>query len=241
LGELIVKNFEKLCLLFCGSLLASLAPAGAQAPAAGAFNKAQLPAFGAVNGLYLRLEGGGAWPAAPGGYGNFIGQTTTEVKPSYVAGVAVGYKFNAFRIEAELEYIQVGIKSISQYNVPAITINTSGTQSNLAGMINGYYDFETGTPWVPYLGIGVGVARFGLNNITATATNTLLVNGTVTTLAIQPMVGVQYNINDRLGIGVELRYFKTPDGTFTNAAGNTTAAGNAQFIVLGGLTYHFGR
>jgi opacity protein-like surface antigen len=236
-----MQKFTKFCLLLCGALLASLAPAGAQAPAGGAYNKAQAPAYGAFNyGPYVRLDGGAAFPADPGGYSNLIGPQTVDVTPSYFVGGAVGYKFNAFRIEAELEYFQVGIKSISQFNFPAVTIQTTGTQSNLAGMINGYYDFATGTPWVPYVGIGVGVARFGLNNITATATNTLLINATVTTVAFQPMVGVQYQLNNQWGIGAELRYFVTPDGTFTNALGLTSSAGNAQYIVLGGLTYHFG-
>ena len=225
-----MQKFTKFCLILCGALLASLAPARAQAPPFGAFN----------NGLYLRVEGGGAWPAAPGGYGDLIGQTTTDVTPSYVAGGAAGYQFNAFRAEVELEYLQVGIKSISQFNFPAITVNTTGTQSNLAVMVNGYYDFATGTPWVPYLGIGVGVARFGLNNIRAVRTGRLLENGTITTIAFQPMVGVQYHINNQWGIGVELRYFKTPDGTFRTPLGLTSSAGNAQFILLAGLTYHFG-
>jgi OOP family OmpA-OmpF porin len=133
----------------------------------------------------------------------------------------------------------VGIKAISYLNT-GITVNTSGTQSNLAGMVNGYYDIATGTPWVPYLGFGVGIAELGMNNITNVSSGKLLVNTTAATFAFQGMVGVQYLINNQWAAGVEFRYFKTPDGQFINADGLSSSAGNAQFNLLASLTYHFG-
>jgi opacity protein-like surface antigen len=229
-----MQKFAMFSALLSGALLASVASAGAQQPPADPFAQGS-----GTNGWYLRLAGGGAWPAAPGGYATGIGQTTTNVSSGFIVGGAAGYKFNAFRAELELEYIQVGIKSLAFYNT-GTTINTTGTQSNLAGMVNGYWDFATGTPWVPYVGFGVGIAELGMNNIANASSGKSILNTTAATFAFQGMLGAKYYINSNWAAGAEFRYFKTPDGWFVNADGLSTSAGNAQYNVLVGLTYHFG-
>jgi opacity protein-like surface antigen len=229
-----MQKFAKFSILLSGALLASLAPAAAEEPPVDAFAQGS-----GTNGWYLRVGGGGAWPADPGGFVTSLGQTTTNVSPGFIVGGAGGYKFNAFRAEIELEYIQVGIKSISFFNT-GTTINTSGTQSNLAGMVNGYYDFATGTPWVPYLGFGVGIAELGMNNIVNASSGKSILNTTAATFAFQGMAGVRYFINNHWAAGAEFRYFKTPDGQFINSDGLSSSAGNAQYNLLVSLTYHFG-
>lgn len=229
-----MQKLAKFGIALSGTLLASLAPAGAQESPAGAFAQGSGP-----NGWYLRAGAGGAWPASPGGYASSLGQSTTDVSPGFIVGGAAGYKFNAFRAELELEYIQVGIKSLSFYNT-GTTINTTGTQSNLAGMANGYWDFATGTPWVPYLGFGVGIAELGMNNIANASSGKSILNTTAATFAFQGMLGVKYNMNNQWAAGAEFRYFKTPDGWFINSDGLSTSAGNAQYNLLVSLTYNFG-
>lgn len=229
-----MQKFATFSIALSSALLASLAPAGAQESPAGAFAQGS-----GTNGWYLRVGAGGAWPAAPGGYAESIGQTTTNVSSGFIVGGAAGYKANAFRGELELEYIQVGIKSLSFFNT-GTTINTTGTQSNLAGMFNGYYDFATGTPWVPYVGLGAGIANLSMNGINNASSGKAILNTSAVTFAFQAMAGVQYLINNQWAAGVEFRYFKTPDGWFVNADGLSTSAGNAQYNLLAKLTYHFG-
>jgi opacity protein-like surface antigen len=229
-----MQKFVKFGILLGGMLFASLAPAAAQESPGGAFAQGSGP-----NGWYLRAGGGGAWPADPGGFVTGLGQNTTNVSPGFIVGGAGGYKFNAWRAEMELEYIQVGIKAINFYNT-GTTINTNGTQSNLAGMVNGYYDIATGSPWVPYVGFGVGIADLGMNGIQNASTGKSILNTSAVTFAFQGMLGVKYYINSQWAAGAEFRYFKTPDGAFINADGNNTIAGNAQYNLLVSLTYHFG-
>ncbi len=84
-------------------------------------------------------------------------------------------------------------------------------------MVNALWDFRTGTPFVPYIGIGVGMAQAKLDNFAVRGT--LLANSSDTVFAYQPMVGVRYHITDALALGVEYRYFATVDPTFKDSSG----------------------
>jgi OmpA-OmpF porin, OOP family len=229
-----MQKLAKFSVLLCGTVLGSLAQAGAQQPPAGIVAENS-----GTNGYYLRLGGGGAWPAAPGGYAQSLGPTTSNVSTGFIVGGAAGYKANAWRGELELEYLQVGVKSISFLN-SGTTINTTGSQSNLAGMVNGYYDIATGTPFVPYVGLGVGIADLSMNGVNNAASGHTILNTSTVTFALQGMVGVQYLINEKWSAGAEFRYFKTPDGWFVNGDGLQSSVENAQYNLLVGVSYHFG-
>lgn len=230
-----MQKLATFSVLLCGALLASLAQAEAQQPPADTVGQNS----SGTNGYYLRLGGGAAFPASPGGYAQGLGPTTSSVATGFNVGGAVGYKANAWRGELELGYLQVGVKNISFLN-SGTTVNTTGSQSNLTAMVNGYYDFATGTPFVPYLGLGVGISDFSMNGVNNAATGHTILNTNTFTLGFQGMAGVQYLINDKWSAGAEFRYFKTPDGWFVNGDGLQSSVENAQYNVLLSVSYHLG-
>ena len=116
--------------------------------------------------------------------------------------------------------------------------NPSGSVEVFNGMVNALWDFRTGTPFVPYIGIGVGMAEAKLENFSVGSHP--LANSTDTVFAYQPMVGVRYHITDGLALGVEYRYFATVDPTFKDSTGVKFSSSIASHNVLANLSYFFG-
>jgi OOP family OmpA-OmpF porin len=187
------------------------------------------------DGIYLRGEGG--WHHQ----NDTTGDTTTGIivteKPheGYLFGGALGYKIDQLRLELGLDFSNSDAKSISLNNASSATAN--GGIQNTAGMINALWDFRTGTPFVPYIGMGVGVSSVSLNNLSRNGV--ALSNGSDLVFAYQPMVGVNYHISDQLALGLQYRYFATVDPSFNIATGGKVGLKNESHNVLLGLTYYF--
>ncbi len=188
-----------------------------------------------TDGPYLRLEGG--WSHPVGMDSSIAGvPLNTNLQDGYIVGGAGGYKFGPWRAELNLDYSDDNFKSGS---IGGFSSNLSGDASNLAVMVNGYYDIATGTPWVPYIGFGIGITQIDLNNVKATPSNVPISNSSDTQFAYQPMVGIQYLIDSQWSAGVEYRYFASSDGHFKTATGELFTASNSSHNVLASLTYHF--
>src|SRR5690606_21927360 len=92
-------------------------------------------------------------------------------EPSFVGGVGVGYVWGPhFRTDLTVDIHS--IMSTEQSNGAVIdydgtdywdtATNKTKFMSTIL-LLNGYYDFRTGTPWTPYLGAGLG---FAVNQLT---------------------------------------------------------------------------
>lgn len=189
-----------------------------------------------ISGPYLRLEGGWSHPETQTGTSSFGPSVSATLQDGYVVGGAAGYKFGPWRAELNLDYRDYNVRKGA---FGGITSNLSGDQSNYAAMVNGYYDIGTGTPWVPYVGFGIGVTQINLNNVATTPGNLAISNSSDTQFAYQPIVGVQYLIDDQWSAGAEYRYFASSDGHFKFASGGTFTASNASHNILASVTYHF--
>lgn len=81
----------------------------------------------------------------------------------------------------------------------------NGDITTVYGLLNGYYDFDTGSNWAPYLGLGIGAASIKLNSAI------LGVDDTDTVPAWQGMLGLTYRISDNVWARGGYRYFGTAD------------------------------
>lgn len=93
-----------------------------------------------------------------------------------------------------------------------------GDVQSIAFMLNGYYDLDTGTRWMPYVGVGVGAAYVEAE----LATSGLgIVDDDDVVFAYQAMIGVAYQTTAFSAIGVGYRYFATSDPDLEAPNGTT--------------------
>jgi opacity protein-like surface antigen len=135
----------------------------------------------------------------------------------------VGYKLpNGWRTEGEIFYTNSQINGVSTsvngtgVSAPTVVLGSNSRMSQLAVMLNGYYDFNTSSKITPFLGAGIG---YGATSITSNATATIsgttipLVSNSGTStasgLAYQFKAGVGYALTDRNDIYLQYRYLNT--------------------------------
>ena len=161
----------------------------------------------------------------------------------FLLGGAGGYKFGPWRGELELEYMEHQAQSGNNLFAGATGASSSlrGSTSNLAAMINGYYDIATPWPITPYVGIGIGADYFRFSQVNTTA-NTQIANAFDTVFAYEAMAGVSYAINPQWSIGLEYRYFATLDPKVKyspNPPLQRFTVNNASHNLLLGVAWHF--
>lgn len=188
------------------------------------------------DGPYIRGEGGWSHMNDMTGNSTTGNTVTTEQKEGYVVGGAVGWKLDQLRLELGLDFSHSGIKSIDVNNVAATT--AAGSVKNTSGMVRALWDLRTGTPFVPYIGIGVGMSHVSLDNVRANGST--LVNSSDNVFAYEPILGVNYMVLPNLALGLEYRYFATVDPSFTYAPGGRLGLKNESHNVLASLTWYFG-
>jgi len=82
---------------------------------------------------------------------NANSQTRTlefDTAPAFLG--QIGYDFGDVRGELEIGYRHLGVESVSSGTNPAGDIGAYSI------MVNGAYDFDTGSDWTPYVGLGAG-------------------------------------------------------------------------------------
>lgn len=141
-------------------------------------------------------------------------------EPSFTGGVGVGYVWSpnwrtdfTVDIHSIMHTEQTGNGMVSfGGGAPAYTVTEDKTKMmSTILLLNGYYDFRTGSPWTPYLGGGLG---FAVNQVTQTSS--LNVNGlggastsqrsTDVAFAAAAMVGVSYDFSSFFAIDVNYRF-----------------------------------
>lgn len=158
---------------------------------------------------------------------------------------AVGRQFGNFRIEGEISRRQadtdtLGLSTLTVGNVLLASGGTSsidGEVTTWGFMVNGWYDFPTGTAWVPTIGGGIGFANVNMevNRVGSVATS---FDESDTVFAYQIGVGLGYRVNPRMIVSVTYRYFGTSDPEFD--VGSFTDEGEYQtHNIEVGLRYRF--
>ncbi|MEX0692974.1 MAG: outer membrane beta-barrel protein [Rhodospirillales bacterium] len=177
---------------------------------------------------------GGAAGANFAGDNNLSGRgidTDISHDTGFVGVLSLGQAFaNGFRGEIELGKRRNSIDKSG-------TTSTGGRSSVLSGMINGYYDFATGTAFMPYLGAGIGVGQLSMD---VSPVGTGRVHSSGRGLGLQGIAGVGYQIDDNWTGSVEYRYYNL-QGADVNVSGvGSIDADYDSHAVMVGLRYTFG-
>lgn len=138
---------------------------------------------------------------------NVAGRTTTlnESETNFAGGLAVGYDFNGafgLPIRTELEFLTL---TDSESNSTKFSTN----QEASALFVNVFYDFETNSPFTPYIGAGAGLSFFStdfeedinpmLDIDVETSTNN-------TSFAWNVGLGVGYEVNESITLELGYRF-----------------------------------
>lgn len=165
-------------------------------------------------GWYVRGDAGGTYQPDLNSTPSVKGET------GWTVDAAVGRSFGAFRTEGQILYSEADHKV------------GDGQTKVLAGMLNGYYDFETGTRFKPFVGAGVGLGQVKLDGGAAEDDDT--------GFAYQLQTGVAYPINDRLSAQVAYRYMGVNDVKLRSGASSLRGDYRDQAVTFG-VTYKLGR
>ena len=125
--------------------------------------------------------------------------TNYELERGYGASLAVGYKMDAFRAEAEALYLINGIDTVEA----ALTYEGRGDFTTQSALFNLYYDATNETRYITSLGLGVGVAKHGFEDIGSEDVESNQV------LAYQASLAVGYRMTPRWILECKYRYFGT--------------------------------
>ena len=149
------------------------------------------------------------------------GVLKVENDVGYVFSGAAGYDFENYRIEAEVSSRVNNVGTISRLETGAQQQGSDGEASAFAIMVNGYYDLENKTKYTPYIGGGFGYSYVEFEQY-ETNTNPAILSDSGNAFAYQAMAGVEYELDERIGITAEYRYFATGEIEVTTTLGNNS-------------------
>src|SRR5258707_15669736 len=121
---------------------------------------------------------------------------------------------DGFRAETEVLYLHSNGK-----------LATDSDLETIAGMVNGYYDFNRNGAWRPFVGAGVGVAQVKVDGGFS--------RGDDTGFAYQFKAGVAHPITDRLTGEVAYRYLGVNGVQFGEGTGRLNGNFSAHLLTVG--------
>lgn len=198
------------------------------------------PAFD-MSGVYLELRGGALFlDDAESDIG-----ATIDFDTGYLVSGAIGYSFdnierfgpgfwNNVSIEIEGFYGENENDEIANFIGLSGSLDEQTTATG--GMVNVYYESETGTDWRPYVGVGIGVANVELE---ARLNGLSIVDDDDTVFAYQARAGVRYELTPNTRISVGYRFFETADPEFNLSGGGSFETEYQSHTVEVGLRYKF--
>ena len=132
--------------------------------------------------------------------------------------LAIGRRFGPVRGEIEGSYRQANVGNVEGFG---LAVEGTGKLSALSAMANVYVDpaFQLG-PFQPYVGGGIGIARFRVRDVSAVGLPAVLPVTSIGTLsesetgfAYQLMAGLGVAVGSNSVLRVGYRYFATPSLT----------------------------
>lgn len=136
-----------------------------------------------------------------------------EFDPGWNFAAAVGYKVGMLRMEGEIGYQINDADEFSGGVLGPLSVSAGGDTDIWRFMANGYFDFDTGTAWIPYIGAGIGFASVSMNDLSVLGI--LIGSDDDTVLAYQVGAGLGYAVNATTTVFVDYRYFATEDPEFS--------------------------
>ena len=80
----------------------------------------------------------------------------------FSAGGAAGYDFGDFRTEAEFSFQSANFRHDEKIDNDKDDQKADDNLTVMAILANGFFDLDTGTPFVPFIGIGVGAVNLSV-------------------------------------------------------------------------------
>ena len=158
-------------------------------------------------------------------------ENTFDGGTGILSGLTLGYRLGSIRIEGEYFHRTashddentpiIGGLSEEKLNELGVGINSSVHLGDLAShnfFVNAYYDLPIGTKFRPYVGAGAGFSSISIDyaaNFTRSVDQDPPVAGTTTVaketfsdnvFGYQLLAGVDYLLNDRITLGLKLRW-----------------------------------
>ncbi len=144
-----------------------------------------------------------------------------------------GYAFdNGFRTEVELGNRDSDVQSIGG------ATSSQGTVGLFHAMLNGYYDINTGTKFVPYVGAGLGVGLLDFDGINPIGGVPL--NDSDTVFTYQGIAGVSYRFSERADVYADYRYMATSDANLTTSNNRAVESDFSDHRIMVGFRFYFG-
>jgi outer membrane autotransporter protein len=211
-----------------------------------------------MSGLYTEQANAQAYLSVFSG-GNFLspadntGPTTglnakSFFSSSYIYGGSAGYSFMpSWRVEGEVAYRRGDLSDFSIVNdgglsarlgvspLNGLTLPARGHIGTLSLMGNVFYDFDLGSPFTPYAGGGIGLAKHSANKVSISGTT--IVNDDSVDFAYQFAAGTRYAISPQAALFLEYRYFGTAAPKFLDITGATINSEYRTHSVLVGLRF----
>jgi opacity protein-like surface antigen len=185
--------------------------------------------------FYAGAYGGGNFAHESDVTINGVSGTTVSMNTGYAAGGFAGYDFgNGFRLEGELAYRKNGLDELS---VGGSSVAMEGDVVTLALMVNGLYDFDTGSALTPHIGAGAGMAKFSL--LDAAIVGNPTENNDDMVFAYQFIAGAGYDLSPTVTLFADYRLLGTTNPEFTNDIGEDIEVTNLNSTVLIGIATRF--
>jgi opacity protein-like surface antigen len=143
------------------------------------------------------------------GYGNFgiSGGTNSRSPQEYVIDSArVSPQFSPRTLSGPYPFLNAG------------SLESSGRNSYISVLMNGYYDIATGSKWRPYVGAGVGYANVTVGDLYGYANDGLIIpGGSSGAFAYQGKLGLSYEVIPKGNAFLEAAYLRTAGFTIRGA------------------------
>jgi OOP family OmpA-OmpF porin len=209
--------------ILAGALIAGLAQLALMGSAAADVDK----------GPYVAVDGGLSWTSNQ----SYGAGTSVTYDSGFATGAQVGYSFGGPRVEFEYNY---------RHNNANTTATADGTQSasdSLSAnsyLVNFIYDFDTGSKWVPYLGLGLGASDVKANSIHSSVpvSSGSYLDGGSTEFAGQFIVGVEFLASQHVGVFLDWRGLWVHSANMNYGTG-CPGGGTTGCAVTGATNYYY--
>ncbi len=149
----------------------------------------------------------------------------------WVGAVAIGYGYgNGLRMEGELYHRRSEVDDLSGTAL-------SGKATVNGFMFNVLYDFDVSRRFIPYIGLGAGLATVHFDDVSPIGGSSIDDEDTV--FAWQGILGVAIPLSDRLDLTADYRYFNAGDVDLQTNAGGSIDSEYASHSAMIGLRYRF--
>lgn len=139
---------------------------------------------------------------------------STDFDTGFIISGAIGRQYPMFRSDIELVYLTNDFDSISISGIGSAPLD--GDASTFAGILNVYYDFDTGTMWRPFVGAGLGFANVSVDG---SIVGVPLVDDDDWVFAYQFKAGVSFQFDATTDFLINYRFSGTEDLDLNDSAG----------------------